>query len=93
MMGANWRPDPKQTINERFAWWPVKSTWSKKLIWLAKYIQMEVYHDSEMSNPIRSNTFTFVYSKNEYLLYLLRNSEGSGSKNPLPPKISNQASP
>jgi len=84
MFGANWRADPKETIQERFAWLPVKSTWSNKRIWLRKYIQMDVYHDSEMSHPIRSNTFTFVYSKNEYLLYLLRKKEGSVSRDPLP---------
>jgi len=84
MFGANWQADPKETIQERFAWLPVKSTWSNKRIWLRKYIQMDVYHDSEMSHPIRSNTFTFVYSKNEYLLYLLRKKEGSVSRDPLP---------
>jgi len=84
MLGANWRPDPKETVTEKFAWWPVQSTWSKKRIWLKKYIQMDVYHDSEMSNPIRSNTFKFVYSKNEYLLYLLRKENGSGLNDPLP---------
>jgi hypothetical protein len=84
MLGANWRADPEETIEERFAWWPVRSTWSKKRIWLKKYVRMQIYHDSEMSHPIRSNTFIFIYSQNEYLLYLLRKKEGSKSRDPLP---------
>jgi len=87
MFGANWKSDPEEKITEKFAWWPVRSTWSKKYIWLKTYTEMEIYHDSEMSSPIRSNTFKFVYTKNEYLLYLLRKKEGSVSKDPLPSRI------
>ena len=35
---------------EKFAWWPVHSTWSKKRIWLKKYhigvLMLEVYPGS-----------------------------------------------
>jgi len=72
MMGANWRPDPYEHTVEKFAWWPVRSSWSKKRIWLKKYVETTVYHDSEMSNPIRSNYWTYLYTQNEYLMYLLR---------------------
>lgn len=84
MLGANWQSDPQENVIEKFAWWPVKSTWSKKIIWFRKYMQMDVYYDSELSNPIRSNTFTFRYTQNEYLLYLLRKNEGSVLRSPLP---------
>ena len=75
---------PDENIKEKFAWFPVRSTWSKKLIWLKPYIQMDIYYDRELSHPIRSNTFTFYYTKNEYLLYLLRKENGSVSREPLP---------
>lgn len=81
MMGANWQPDIDENIKEKFALWPVRSTWSKKIIWFKKYVQMDIFYDSEFNNPIRSNTFTFNYTKNEYLLYLLRK-EGSVSRDP-----------
>ena len=63
---------PKETITEKFAWWPVRSTWSKKRIWLKKYVQMDCYYDGDFSSPIRSNTWTFNYTQNEYLMLLLR---------------------
>ena len=75
MMGANWQQDPKEVTLEKFAWFPVRSSFSRKLIWLKKYVEKQIYHDSEMSNPIRSNTFNLVYTQNEHLLYLLRKDE------------------
>ncbi len=75
MMGANWQQDPKEVTLEKFAWFPVRSSFSRRLIWLKRYIEKEIYHDSEMSNPIRSNTFNLVYTQNEHLLYLLRKDE------------------
>jgi len=63
---------PKETITEKFAWWPVRSTWSKKVIWFKKYVKMECYYDGDFSSPIRSNTWTYIYTQNEYLLMLLR---------------------
>jgi hypothetical protein len=75
MMGANWQQDPKEVTLQKFAWFPVRSSFSRKLIWLKKYVEKQIYHDSEMSNPIRSNTFNLVYTQNEHLLYLLRKDE------------------
>ncbi len=75
MMGANWQQDPKEVTLEKFAWFPVRSSFSRRLIWLKRYIEKQIYHDSEMSNPIRSNTFNLVYTQNEHLLYLLRKDE------------------
>lgn len=73
---------PDETVTEHFAWWPVKSTWSKKIIWLRKYMQMDIYYSNEMAHPIRSNSFTFRYTPNEYLMYLLRKDQGSVSRDP-----------
>ena len=74
-MGANWQQDPKEVTLQKFAWFPVRSSFSRKLIWLKNYVEKQIYHDSEMSNPIRSNTFNLVYTQNEHLLYLLRKDE------------------
>jgi hypothetical protein len=75
MLGANWKPDSSEKTTEKFAWWPVRSSFSKKLIWLKKYVEVFVYYDNEFSHPIRSNTWKLIYTKNEYLLYLLRKNE------------------
>ena len=75
MMGANWQQDPKEVTLQKFAWFPIRSSFSRKLIWLKNYVEKQIYHDSEMLNPIRSNTFNLVYTQNEHLLYLLRKDE------------------
>ena len=66
---------PKETTTEKFAWWPVRSSFSKKRIWFKKYVELESYYDDALSHPIRSNTFKFIYSEKEYILYLLRKNE------------------
>jgi hypothetical protein len=71
MMGANWRPDPVETIETKFALLPIKTT-SNKLIWFKKYVEVKVYLDSEMSHPIRSNTWVYRYTESEYMLRILR---------------------
>ena len=63
---------PNEKIEEKFAWWPIRSSFNKKYIWLKKYIVVEVYWDNSFNHPLRSNTWSFIYSKNEYLLYLIR---------------------
>jgi len=63
---------PNEKVEEKFAWWPIKSSFSKKTIWLKRYVQVEVYWDDAFNHPLRSNTWTLIYSRNEYLMYLLR---------------------
>ena len=58
---------PKQTVEEKFALLPVRMS-SYKIVWLEKYIAVSKYYDNDMSHPIRSNTWTFKYTKNEWLL-------------------------
>lgn len=72
MMGGNWRKDPTEIVDKKFAWLPIKTT-SKKRVWLKHYIEVNVYIDSEMAHPIRSNTWTYRYTKNEYLIKQLQN--------------------
>ena len=82
MMGAKWPQEPNETIVEKYAWLPVYSTFSKKRIWFKKYVEMDIYYDSEMANPIKSNTFKFVYTENEYLMYLLRKGDNNKHYHP-----------
>jgi len=67
MMGANWQPDPHKKVIKKFAWWPVKTT-SKKTVWLKYYYHVEMYIDNEIAHPIRSNYWTLIYTKNEWLI-------------------------
>ena len=71
MMGANWRADLTNSTMKKFAFFPVKAT-SGKRIWLDYYYFVEKYLDNEMSHPIRSNTWTFIYTKNEWLVKQLK---------------------
>ena len=70
MMGANWQPDSINRVEEKFAIFPIRTT-SNKLVWLKKYVVVTKYIDSELSHPIRSNHWKFIYTKNEYLMKLL----------------------
>lgn len=67
MMGTSWRKDPEHVVDKKFAWWPITTT-SKKRVWLKHYIEVNVYIDNEMAHPIRSNTWTYRYTANEYLI-------------------------
>lgn len=71
MMGANWQPDYINHIEERFAYLPVKTTSGKK-VWLQKYILVEKYIDNELSHPIKSNYWSFIYTRNEWLVKKLK---------------------
>ena len=66
---------------ERYAWWPVRSSWSKKRIWLKKYWQGDIYYDAMGRPPIKENSWKLIYTENEYLLYLLRQ-DGQHYQNP-----------
>ena len=57
---------------ERYAWWPTRSSWSKKRIWLKKYHIGEMFYDSMGRPPIKENSWKLIYTENEYLMYLLK---------------------
>lgn len=61
---------------ERFAYWPVRSSYSKKLIWWKKYWVGDIYYDAMGRPPIKERSWKLVYTKNEYLMMLLRKDEG-----------------
>lgn len=66
---------PKERITEKFAWWPVRSTWSKKLIWLKRYVEVECFYDESGRPPIHGYSWKWIYTEDEYLLMLLRKDE------------------
>ena len=39
-------------FSERFAWWPVRSTFSKKRIWFKKFWVGEIFFDAMGRPPI-----------------------------------------
>ena len=72
MMGANWQQDPPRSVEEKFAWWPVRSG-SQKRIWLEKYYIQHTYYDNLGKPPIKGRSWTYVWSKNEYLISVIKN--------------------
>ena len=57
---------------EKFAWWPIRSSFSKKLIWFKKYIELNIYFDETGRPPVKGRSWILIYSRNEYLMYLLK---------------------
>ena len=57
---------------EHFAYWPIRSSYSKKLIWWKKYHVGEIFYDAMGRPPIKERSWKLVYTKNEYLMMLLR---------------------
>ena len=72
MMGANWQKDLSRSIEEKYAWWPVRSG-SNKLIWLEKYYIQHTYFDDNGKPPIKGPSWTYIWTKNEYLLEQIKN--------------------
>ena len=64
--------EPTIIWRQRYAWWPVRSSWSKKLLWLTTYWEASIYFDVMGRPPIKGSNWNLYYSKQEYLLYLLR---------------------
>ncbi len=58
--------------NQHYAWWPIRSSWSKKCIWLKTYWLGEIYFDAMGRPPIKERSWKLTYTENEYLLMLLR---------------------
>jgi len=61
--------------NHHYAWWPTRSSWSKKGIWLKTYWQGEIFYDAMGRPPIKERSWTLVYTENEYLMMLLKQDE------------------
>jgi len=54
---------------ERYAWLPVRSTWSKKIIWFKKY---HLYRYVYLKLGKKAH-WDLVYTQKEYLMMILRN--------------------
>ena len=63
---------------EKFAWFPVRSSFSNKRIWLKKYIELHLYFDGTGRPPIQGRSLILRYTQNEYLLYLLKKGKNEG---------------
>lgn len=59
-------------FTERFAYFPVRSTFSNKRIWLKKFWQGEIFYDAMGRPPIKGKSWKLLYTENEYLMYLIR---------------------
>lgn len=57
---------------EKYAYWPICSSWSKKRIWLKKYWEGNIYFDAMGRPPIKEKSWKLIYTENEYLMMLLR---------------------
>jgi len=64
---------------QRYAWLPVRSSWSKKRIWLKTYWTGQIYFDAMGRPPIKARYWQLIYTENEYLLMLLRGCQVSTS--------------
>ena len=58
-------------FERKFAWMPIV-TGSKKRVWLTHYYIRRTYYDNNGKPPIHGLTWDYIYTKNEYLLELLR---------------------
>jgi len=76
--------DKVEQATEKFAWWPVRSSFSNKLIWFKKYTQLHIFFDESGRPPIKKRSWKLIYTQNEYLLYVIKKKSGSVSKDPLP---------
>lgn len=64
--------DTVEQVNEKFAWLPIKSSFSKKRIWFKKYVEVEILYDDMGRPPIKGRSWKLIYTKNEWLLKQLK---------------------
>ena len=69
--------DKIEEAEEKFAWWPVRSSFSKKLIWFKKYTVINIFYDDMGRPPIKERSWKLIYTQKEYILYLLKKDERS----------------
>jgi len=77
MMGHGYygsRLKDQEQHEEKFAWFPIRSSFSKKRIWLTKYYVVHILYDDTGRPPIKGWSWSLIYTKNEYLLMLLKGS-------------------
>lgn len=67
--------DKVEKTEEKFAWFPIRSSFSKKLIWFKKYTVINIFYDEMGRPPIKERSWKLIYTQNEYMLYLLKKDE------------------
>lgn len=58
---------------ERFAWLPVRSSFSNKFIWLKTYTELEIYYDDMGRPPLKARKWSLIYTQHEYFIKKLSN--------------------
>ena len=56
----------------KFAWWPIVTN-SKKRVWLQHYYIRYTFYDNNGKPPIHGLTWQYVYTKNEFLVEMIKN--------------------
>jgi len=74
MMGHGYygnKLNDQHQYERKFAWLPVVTD-SKKRVWLTHYYVRYTFYDSNGKPPVYGLTWDYVFTKNEYLLELLK---------------------
>ena len=64
--------DKVEEATKRFAFFPVRSTFSKKLIWFSNYIELNIFYDDMGRPPVKDHSWKLIYTPGEYTYYCLR---------------------
>jgi hypothetical protein len=64
--------DKIEEAEQRFAFLPTRSTFSRKFIWLKHYIQLNIFYDHMGKPPVKDNKWVLIYTAEEYTYYCLR---------------------
>ena len=74
MMGHGYygnKPLYQHSFERKFAWLPVISG-SKKRIWWKEYYIRHTYYDDNGKTPIHRLSWQYIYTKNEFLIEMLK---------------------
>jgi hypothetical protein len=67
---------PDQVTREKWAWLPKQSS-SGKWIWWKHYAILTIYQDKDGQYPIKGLCWQFIFTKNEFLVWQLKQEESS----------------
>lgn len=84
MMGhgytGGYQPQPRQSVIKKYAWFPIKLS-NDKWVWCTTYYQINTYYDENGKPPIKMLCWTRTITKNEYLVWMIKNP----TQHPVPP--------
>jgi hypothetical protein len=61
--------DQVERAVERFAWLPVRSSFSKQLIWFSRYIELQIYFDNQGKPPVTGRSWNWFSRYIELQIY------------------------